>query len=91
MYLDTRSISTQPFVHHLVGGEAVSHVSLLAMQDLAKQVVLCRLAAQVSQYYMDVEELDSIQQLRKYLGQVLVSNHLNRINSLFPRKTQVII
>lgn len=32
--------------------------------------VLCRLAAQVSQYYTDIEELDSIQQLRKYLGQV---------------------
>ena len=30
----------------------------------------CRLAAQVSQYYADVEELESISQLRKYLGQV---------------------
>lgn len=85
------AISMQPFVHHLVGWEAVSHVCLLAMQDFEKQVVLCRLAAQVSQYYMDIEELDSIQQLRKYLGQVLFSNHLNQINSLFHRKTQVII
>lgn len=41
------------------------------LQDLATQIVLCRLAAQVSQYYKDIEELDSIQQLRKYLGQVL--------------------
>ena len=30
----------------------------------------CRLAAQVSRYYEDIEELNSIQQLRKYLGQV---------------------
>ena len=47
------------------------------LQDLAKQVVSCRLAAQVSQYYMDIEELDSIQQLRKYLGQVVFPNRLN--------------
>ena len=36
--------------------------------------MLCRLAAQVSQYYKDIEELDSIQQLRKYLGQVVFPN-----------------
>ncbi len=41
------------------------------LQDLVMQSVLCRLAAQVSQYYKEIEELDSIQQLRKYLGQVL--------------------
>ncbi len=41
------------------------------------QIVICRLAAQVSQYYKDIEELDSIQQLRKYLGQVAFPS-LNR-------------
>ncbi len=43
----------------------------------------CRLAAQVSQYYKDIEELDSIQQLRKYLGQVTSSSFNTHI--LHPR------
>ena len=56
----------------------VSPVRAVAMlQDLVMQSVLCRLAAQVSQYYKDIEELDSVQQLRKYLGQVVIS-HLDK-------------
>lgn len=56
----------------------VSLASVVAMlQDLMMQIVFCRLAAQVSQYYKDIEELDSIQQLRKYLGQVVFPD-LNR-------------
>ena len=46
------------------------------LQALVMQSVFCRLAAQVSQYYKDIEELDGIQQLRKYLGQV-TSDHFN--------------
>lgn len=40
---------------------------------MAAFVRVCRLAAQVSQYYTDIEELSAIQQLRKYLGQVNLS------------------
>lgn len=49
---------------------------------------LCRLAAQVSQYYHDIEELESISQLRKYLGQVTLKNaqllNYSLLGQLFP-------
>lgn len=51
-----------------------------ASRDKKNPAVLARLAAQVSQYYMDIEELDSIQQLRKYLGQVWTAHvHTKRL------------
>ena len=47
------------------------HNTYAARPPSFQPVVLHRLAAQVSQFYKDIEELDGIQQLRKYLGQVL--------------------
>ncbi|KAL3151227.1 hypothetical protein ABBQ38_013068 [Trebouxia sp. C0009 RCD-2024] len=66
----------------LMLAQAQESFYLKANRDKKNPAVLARLAAQVSQFYTDIEELNAIQQLRKYLGQVWTA-HVHTKRALF--------
>ncbi|KAL0020564.1 hypothetical protein WJX77_003609 [Trebouxia sp. C0004] len=81
------SIDSTEMLELLMLAQAQESFLQKATRDKKNPAVLARLAAQVSQYYNDIEELNSISQLRKYLGQVWTA-HVHVKRNLFAAVAQ---